>query len=473
MNGQVIYPKEYEEEMRKRRRSKSSTPQDCRPVKRIRYNRGCTNSPQTVYVKEYVVEKILAHKYRGGKHTFLVKWKGWSEEENTWEPISHLQNCTELLEEFLTDSLSQHVLQSLKEKLNLAPKISRAHLESLIPYDGFEALPPKTQIQKKLLVYAATADDVDNKINKAKETLLLYLLYLKREVQLINLTDWEISMNKACSEDAFIKVENKYDLEGPPKGFVYINKCLKMPGIIIPDDPPLGCECVECGPRNKKCCGNQQSRAYNYRGRRRINLPPGIPIYECNKRCKCNSDCPNRTVQSGRKVPLCIYRTNNGCGWGVKALRKIFKGEFVSEYVGEIITHEEAERRGKIYDARGRTYLFDLDFNSSDNPYTIDAATYGNVSHFINHSCEPNLAVWAIWIDCLDPNLPSLALFALREIEKDEELTFDYMSSNGGNTPEKNSLETESGSEVVDSGVNYKKKSLCKCGTKSCRRYLF
>ena len=39
-------------------------------------------------------------------------------------------------------------------------------------------------------------------------------------------------------------------------------------------------------------------------------------------------------------------------------------------------------------DEEGRTYLFDLDFNSgANNPYTIDAAFYGNVSHFINHSC--------------------------------------------------------------------------------------
>ena len=33
-----------------------------------------------------------------------------------------------------------------------------------------------------------------------------------------------------------------------------------------------------------------------------------------------------------------------------------------------------------------RTYLFDLDFNRGDqNLYTVDAAFYGNLSHFINH----------------------------------------------------------------------------------------
>ena len=39
-----------------------------------------------------------------------------------------------------------------------------------------------------------------------------------------------------------------------------------------------------------------------------------------------------------------------------------------------------------LTDAEGRTYLFDLDFNmGNENPYTVDAAFYGNVSHFINH----------------------------------------------------------------------------------------
>lgn len=481
MNGQVIYPKEYEEEMRKRRRSSESTTPSSqqdnnRPAKRIKTEINRAFTPNSAYAKEYVVEKILAHKYSSGSHKFLVKWSGWSEEANTWEPISHLSNCTDLLDEFLTDSLSHHVLNSLREKFNMTNKISRTQLEALIPKKGgFEALPPKIQLQKQLLALAAMSVDEKRRLKYNKQTLLMYLLYLKREVQLINLKDWENSMNNACTEDALITVENAYDLEGPPKGFIYINRSLKMRSITIPDDPPLGCDCDVCEPRNRKCCGNQQSRSYNYRKPHRINIPPGIPIYECNKRCKCSSDCPNRVVQSGRKVPLCIYRTNNGCGWGVKALRKIYKGEFVCEYVGEIVTHEEAERRGKVYDARGRTYLFDLDFNSSDNPYTIDAATYGNVSHFINHSCEPNLAVWAVWIDCLDPNLPCLALFALREINKGEQLTFNYMSSNGGgDTPEKKALDIECSNQEMGGLVSYyKKRSLCKCGTKSCRRYLF
>ncbi len=112
-------------------------------------------------------------------------------------------------------------------------------------------------------------------------------------------------------------------------------------------------------------------------------------------------------------------------------------------YVGEIIKDAEADKRGKTYDQEGSTYLFDLDFNETDGvdcPYVVDAKRFGNISHFFNHSCDPNLAVYGmiqcnliiilyiiliihyyltgVWSDCLDPNLPKLALFAVRDIAK-------------------------------------------------------
>ena len=81
----------------------------------------------------------------------------------------------------------------------------------------------------------------------------------------------------------------------------------------------------------------------------KLRIEPGVPIYECNKRCKCGPNCSNRVVQKGRKVKLCIYKTDNGMGWGVKTLENIRKGTFVVEYVGEVIKEKEAEERGKKY----------------------------------------------------------------------------------------------------------------------------
>merc|ERR1712071_604812 len=95
-----------------------------------------------------------------------------------------------------------------------------------------------------------------------------------------------------------------------------------------------------------------------------------------------------------------------------------------------------------IADSEGRTYLFDLDFNDIDCMYSIDAARMGNASHFINHSCDPNLAVFAVWSNCLDPNMPRLALFTQRDIQSGEELTFDYASSSSSSKTEPLSNET-------------------------------
>ena len=53
-------------------------------------------------------------------------------------------------------------------------------------------------------------------------------------------------------------------------------------------------------------------------------------------------------------MKLSIFRTSNGCGWGVRALEAIKRGTFVAEYVGEVITNEEAERRGEKYGERCR-----------------------------------------------------------------------------------------------------------------------
>ena len=47
-------------------------------------------------------------------------------------------------------------------------------------------------------------------------------------------------------------------------------------------------------------------------------------------------------------------------GWGVFAGESFENGDFVAEYTGEIISQNEAERRGIVYDLRKLSFLFNL-----------------------------------------------------------------------------------------------------------------
>ena len=53
---------------------------------------------------EYEVESILKRRVRkigkGARVEFLVHWKGYPSEEDTWEPKSNLTHCKEILKEF-------------------------------------------------------------------------------------------------------------------------------------------------------------------------------------------------------------------------------------------------------------------------------------------------------------------------------------------------------------------------------------
>ena len=63
-------------------------------------------------------------------------------------------------------------------------------------------------------------------------------------------------------------------------------------------------------------------------------------------------------------------------------------------------------------------------------PASPGDAAYGYLKNLILSltfpSPDPNLAIFNVWIDCLDPALPRICLFAKRDIARGEQLTFDY-----------------------------------------------
>jgi uncharacterized protein len=72
-------------------------------------------------------------------------------------------------------------------------------------------------------------------------------------------------------------------------------------------------------------------------------------------------------------------------GKGVYALVDLAEGETVIEYVGEVITWDEALRRHP-HDPKDPNHTF---YFHIDEDHVIDAKFGGNSSRWINHSCAP------------------------------------------------------------------------------------
>ena len=127
-------------------------------------------------------------------------------------------------------------------------------------------------------------------------------------------------------------------------------------------------------------------------------------------------------------------------GRGVFATRRIEKGERIIEYLGQRVSHEEADRRYELKDDNdSHTFLFIVDSKT-----VIDAGVDGNDARFFNHSCDPNcesvVEKRRVYIE------------AIRAIEAGEEMTYDYQIYKEEGDPE-----------------NIDEVFACRCGFANCR----
>ncbi|KAI3195829.1 hypothetical protein CBS147311_7736 [Penicillium roqueforti] len=119
-----------------------------------------------------------------------------------------------------------------------------------------------------------------------------------------------------------------------------------------------------------------------------------------------------------RKKPVRFARSAIH-NWGLYAEENITANDMIIEYVGEKVRQQVADMRERRYlkSGIGSSYLFRIDENT-----VIDATKRGGIARFINHSCTPNCTAKIIKVD----GSKRIVIYALRDIERDEELTYDY-----------------------------------------------
>jgi len=140
------------------------------------------------------------------------------------------------------------------------------------------------------------------------------------------------------------------------------------------------------------------------------------------------------------KTPKIEARKSSIHGLGVYVVQPIRAGETIVEVVGERISSAESDRRYQESDAEdGHTFMFYVDEDT-----VIDCGVGGNVSGFINHSCDPNC-------ETVDDD-GRIFVEALRDLQVGEELVYDYR------------LTWEDSDDFGDLSVY-----VCRCGSQSCR----
>lgn len=128
-------------------------------------------------------------------------------------------------------------------------------------------------------------------------------------------------------------------------------------------------------------------------------------------------------MKSSVVAPLYRVRRSKIHGTGAFAAADIRKGVRITEYLGDRISHAEADRRyADKHDDDNHTFLFTV-----NRRVVIDGGVGGNDARYINHSCDPNCET------VIDDR--RVYIEAIRDIRKGDELGYDYLIERDENDP--------------------------------------
>ena len=98
--------------------------------------------------------------------------------------------------------------------------------------------------------------------------------------------------------------------------------------------------------------------------------------------------CQNRSIALGKQKHVRMGRSKlSAAGWGLFVDDFVAKDEFIIEYIGEMVSQKEADRRGAVYDKVDRRY---------DDDFGMDNASMFSCLHCV---CDRFfLVICLIWI---------------------------------------------------------------------------
>ncbi|KAK6335269.1 hypothetical protein TWF718_010703 [Orbilia javanica] len=442
---------------------------------------------------EYEVSKIIDEKILDGeKHPlYLVRWKNYGKNYDTWEPYENIKDCDRALRRWGLKKLAKQKIYPQTPGITAASSAGGDKKRGPGRPKGSKDKEPRTRKNRKRSRSESDDSEIESVSKKSNSTTQSLERLQIRSPLGPEATDkaqdhpdrLEFLQKLKHLKGPEITVVNTVDtVPCPPLEFTFIDDYVYREGVPVPNpDFNWGCRCKHafgCQTTNTDCdCveanhDDLQRLAYKHSGLLKYPAENAYAIHECNDKCACNFRCPNKVVLKGRQVPLEIFKTEHK-GWGLRCPVDLDAGQFVDRYIGEVITEQEAERRTRIQENRGLTYLFDLDkFVEEDDTedsnseeatrkevYCVDGAEYGGVTRFINHSCEPNMMVHVVTHNRSDLRTYDIALFTCRKIPAGEELTFEYVRNDGW----------KPGDHIPEDKMKFP----CYCRSKKCYGWLF
>ncbi|XP_039906681.1 histone-lysine N-methyltransferase NSD3 isoform X3 [Simochromis diagramma] len=233
---------------------------------------------------------------------------------------------------------------------------------------------------------------------------------------------------KAQRESREALKQDRNSRKPPPYKFIKSNKPVGKVQVHVADLSEI--QRCNCKPADEHPC-SLESQCLNR-----------MLQYECHPQvCPAGDSCENQCFSKRLYAETEVIKTE-GCGWGLRTNQALKKGDFVAEYVGEVIDSEECQQRIKRAHENHVTNFYMLTLTKDR---VIDAGPKGNSSRFINHSCSPNCETqkWTVNGDV------RIGIFALCDIEAGTELTFNYNLHCVGN-----------------------RRTSCHCGSDNCSGFL-